>query len=376
MAYANILYWPIFGGKMLTAGVMGLVRRFRYILVTPALLQLLEPDEIDAVIAHEIGHIKKKHLVFYLFFFVGFMLLASFSFNVIRFVSSYSESIFWLLTASGLEQTAFQPIVISLFFVAIFLIYFRFVFGYFMRNFERQADCYVYALFDNARGLISTLEKIASMSGQSADRPNWHHFSIGQRIGYLEKCEADPRWIKRQDAKVRKSIGAFFAALVILAAVGYQFSFGTIGTRTNIDYLNLAIRKFPDNPYLYASLGDNYYSLEAYSSAARAYEQSLVLAAENAYVLNNLAWLYATCPVPEVCRPERALALALEAAKLNDSHYVLDTLAESYYANGLYDQAVDSAKRALAKARTSSERKMYKQQLERFTGALMREKIE
>ena len=72
-----------------------------------------------------------------------------------------------------------------------------------------------------------------------------------------------------------------------------------------------------------------------------------MLAAENAYVLNNLAWLYATCPVPEVCRPERALALALEAAKLNDSHYVLDTLAESYYVNGLYEKAIVTIRRAL-----------------------------
>jgi hypothetical protein len=29
MAYADILHWPLFGGKMITAGVMGLVRKFR-----------------------------------------------------------------------------------------------------------------------------------------------------------------------------------------------------------------------------------------------------------------------------------------------------------------------------------------------------------
>ncbi|NIV97696.1 peptidase, partial [Candidatus Saccharibacteria bacterium] len=48
IAYADILYWPIFGGKMITAGVMGLIQKFRYILVTPSLLRLLEPEEIDA----------------------------------------------------------------------------------------------------------------------------------------------------------------------------------------------------------------------------------------------------------------------------------------------------------------------------------------
>ena len=39
VTYADIVYWPIFGGRMITAGVMGLVGRFRYILVTKALLQ-------------------------------------------------------------------------------------------------------------------------------------------------------------------------------------------------------------------------------------------------------------------------------------------------------------------------------------------------
>ena len=45
---------------MITAAVMGLIKKFRYILVTQGLLQMLEPEEIDAVIAHEIGHVKKK----------------------------------------------------------------------------------------------------------------------------------------------------------------------------------------------------------------------------------------------------------------------------------------------------------------------------
>ena len=37
LSYNNILDWPLFGGRMITAGVMGLVGRFRYILVTDAL---------------------------------------------------------------------------------------------------------------------------------------------------------------------------------------------------------------------------------------------------------------------------------------------------------------------------------------------------
>ncbi len=220
LTYANILYWPIFGGKMITAGVMGLIKKFRYILVTPSLLHLLEPEEIDAVIAHEIGHIKKKHLLFYLVFFVGYMLLSYVTFDIMIFAIIYTKPVFWFISKTGLSQTTVVSGISSIVIICVFLIYFRFIFGFFMRNFERQADTYVYALFDSAKPLISTLEKIAATSGQSADKPNWHHFSIRQRIDYLRKCETNSSWIARHDGKVKKSIGVYLMCLLCLGNFG------------------------------------------------------------------------------------------------------------------------------------------------------------
>jgi len=136
---------------MITAGVMGLVNKFRYILVTNSLLQVLEPEEVDAVIAHEIGHIKKKHLLFYLAFFVGYMLLSYVAVDVIVFAIISAEPIYWLSNKAGFSQTAFISGVYSVVIICVFLIYFRFIFGFFMRNFERQADTYVYALFNSAK---------------------------------------------------------------------------------------------------------------------------------------------------------------------------------------------------------------------------------
>ena len=92
--YAEILSWPILGGRMITAGVMGLVKKFRYILVTNALFRFLEPEEIDAVIAHEIGHIRKKHLWFYLLFFVGYLVLSYASFDLIIYSIIYADLLF------------------------------------------------------------------------------------------------------------------------------------------------------------------------------------------------------------------------------------------------------------------------------------------
>ncbi len=323
MGYANILDWPIFGGRMITAGVMGLVKRFRYILVTNALLQMLEPEEIDAVIAHEIGHIKKKHLLFYLLFFVGLYD------DLLRHIQC--AGIFYCLFRNHLQahnqhrhrsdhryHMDIQPGHYH-----CFSNLFRFIFGYFMRNFERQADTYVYALFDSAGPLISTFKKIAATSGDPSDKPNWHHFSIKDRIDYLVKCEADRTWITRHDNKIKKSIAAYLVGIVLICGIGYNLNFGESGKKLNTHFFEKIIQreleKTPDNPLLYTTLGDLHFSNKKYTEAIKAYEQSLRLDPDNPYALNNLAWLFATCEVEFYRDPEKALALAKKAAGLKNA---------------------------------------------------------
>jgi len=372
LEYADILYWPIFGGKMITAGVMGLIKNFRYILVTPSLLHLLEPAEVDAVIAHEIGHVKKKHLVFYLAFFVGYMLLSYVTIDLIIFTIIYAKPVYWLINKSGFSQTTVLSGISSVVIISLFLIYFRFIFGFFMRNFERQADTYVYALFDNAQPLISTLEKIAATSGQSADRPNWHHFSIQQRIDYLRKCESNSSWITRHDDKVKKSIGIYLVGLILLGTLGYQLNIGAMGDRINSRLFEKTIlseiENNPDNPDLYTMLGNIYYNAKNWSGAQAAWENSLALKPDNALVLNNLAWHYATCEDESYQDHFRALALAKLAIRLEKSPHIWDTLAESYYVNRKYRDAIEAGQRALERA--GKNRSYYEDQIKKFEAAL------
>ncbi|MBW2491705.1 MAG: M48 family metalloprotease [Deltaproteobacteria bacterium] len=368
LEYANILYWPIFGGKMITAAVMGLVKKFRYILVTQGLLHMLEPEEIDAVIAHEIGHIKKKHLLFYLLFFVGYMIISYATFNLLIYSIVFSETIYKLITSTGLDQTAVTTSIFSLVIIIVFLIYFRFIFGYFMRNFERQADTYVYALFDSAKPLISTFEKIAASSGEPPDRPNWHHFSITRRIEYLKKCESDRIWITRHENKIKKSIVIYLAGILLLCGVGYSLNFGENSKKLNkhffLKIIQREIEKTPDNPLLYSTLGDLYYSNNNFFETIKAYEQSLRIDVNNTHALNNLAWLYATCEIESFRNPKKALELAKRAAQLEESPHILDTLAESYYVNGQFEQAIATEHRALEMA--TKNRDYYKKQLLKF----------
>ena len=372
MMYADILYWPIFGGRMLTAGVMGLIKRFRYILVTPSLLKLLEPEEVDAVIAHEIGHIKKYHLVFYLLFFVGYLFLSFVTFDVIVYAILFADPVYWLVNQSGFRQTTVVSVIFSIVTITVFLIYFRFIFGYYMRNFERQADTFVYTLFDTARPLITTLEKIAATSGQSPDRPNWHHFSISERMDYLFKCEANSIWITRHDRKVKKSIAIYLVAMIMVGIIGYQLNLGSVGNRISDHFFEKVILKElenkPDDANLFNMLGDLYYNRKDYLAVRNSYEKALALEPTNPHTLNNLAWLLATCENEHFRDPVRALKLARRAAELEQSAHILDTLAESLFVNGRVREAIEVEERALAIAK--SDRSIYIKQLRRFKESL------
>ena len=372
LVFADILYWPIFGGKMMTAGVMGLIKNFRYILVTDALIELLEPYEVDAVIAHEIGHVKKKHLFFYLLFFIGYLSISLAAFDVIIYFIIYIEPLYQLFNNAEFGQSTMASILFSLFIISLFLVYFRYIFGYFMRHFERQADTYVYSVIQNAQPLISTLKKIAMISGQPMDKPNWHHFSIQERIDYLLKCEENREWVNLHDKKLKKGIFFYLIGLLMMGVIGYQTNFGETGKKINALFfekiIEREIQKNPDNGQLYATLGDLYFRADRYEETVSAYENALALKPDNASVLNNLAWLYATSTDYRFQNPDRAVMLATQALLHEKSSHIYDTLGESLFVNRQYAKAVTAGREALKLA--TGDRSYYEKQLKKFMKGL------
>ena len=373
--YSDIMYWPIFGGRMITAGVMGLVGRFRYILVTKALLRLLNPEELDQVIAHEIGHVKRRHLLLYLIFFAGFMLISLGVYPLSYFLVFFFQPMLRLLLFFKWDANTFFNLIYSILLVIGIVTYFRFVFGYFIRNFERQADLFVFRLFPSVQPLITTFGKIALSSGQAADKPNWHHFSIQQRIDYLRLCEGSPIWIDYHDRKVRRSIGVYLIAFAVLSFLVFQFNqmvFSTDGRIVRLsvieDYLAAKTEKTPEDAYLYWMVGNIYYGRDNQRPAIAAYEKALALNPSDPAILNNLAMLLATATENGLRDPARALALAQKAYALQKEPYILDTLAQALYANGRVKEAVQAEKQALSM--NPPDRETYEAQLQKFEKAL------
>lgn len=412
VSYADIIYWPIFGGRMITAAVMGLVGRFRYILVTKALLSMLNADEIDQVIAHEIGHVKRKHLLLYLLFLIGFMLISSAIYPLSYYLFFFSNPMLSTMLAIDLDPYQWVKIIYGSLLIVSVVLYFRFIFGYFMRNFERQADLYVFSLFPSVRPLISTFGKIVHTSGQPADKPNWHHFSIQQRVDYLNRSESDPQWIAHHDKKVRNSILLFLFGLIAGTVAVYQlnqFVFSQDNDRINMaiikQYIERKAGKSPQDAPYYFLLGDFYmeakdyekaidlyvqglqlnpqfdpksiilsrigsawFELNDHQKAADAWSQALALTPDDSENLNNLAWLMATTDDKSLYDPVQALELARKALEITPSAHIWDTYAQALFINGQVNAAIEAERQALAL--NPKDRQIYEDQLKKFLKAL------
>ena len=349
--YSDMLEWNLFDGKLITAGVLGFAPWFRYLLISPALLDLLDEQELESVVAHEIGHIKRHHMLFYLLFVLGYSFFAYIFFSSIFYYLLSQEFIFdFVISADGRPgpATSFFGMLILLGFL---LIYFRLLFGVFSRNFERQADGYACMYTGSGSGIIESLEKIASAGSQSRSAPNWHHFSIKERIDYMHSCALDISIIKKHDRRVKLLIGSYCAVL-LLSAGALFISGGSFPGGSELSVIEkISERRIvaePDNPMAHFLLANICFEKKDYGRAEKAYLAGLRLAPENAEALNNLAWLYATAEDTSLRKASEALKFALKAASLDTKPHILDTLAESYFINGYFRQAIEIIDQALA----------------------------
>mgnify|MGYP001237733813 CR=1 FL=1 len=122
---------------------------------------------LGRVIAHEIGHVQRKHLLLYLIFFIGFMLI-SYAIYPLSYLLLFSlKPMLGLILAYQLSPASAIFALYALLLLVGIIIYFRYIFGFFIRNFERQADLFVFRLFPSAQPLIDTFDKIVVHSGQS-----------------------------------------------------------------------------------------------------------------------------------------------------------------------------------------------------------------
>lgn len=365
---AEILLWPLFEGQVLTAAIMGIVPGLRYLMLTPALIETLTTAELDSVVAHEIGHVKRLHLVLYIALFLGFSLLAGALTTLLPHYVLLGDLYYTMLTMVPVAPETLLALFVSTPLLLLLLVYFRFILGYFIRNFERQADLHVFKVQGSSTALITSFEKIVNLGDQDREEKNWHHFGIGERIRFLEACEGDRSLIVSQDRKLRHSLLVYFIGICLLSFGLHQIDTEHLIARYEAKYTEAVlvqkVRLDPENSLLLIFLGDFLQSRNLEKRAVAAYEKALALDPANPEVNNNLAWLLLTARDATLHDAPRALALAQKAAQGKEQGAILDTLATAYWAAGQPYMAIRTELQAAAL--DPKNRGYYQAQIDRF----------
>ncbi|CRX39156.1 M48 family metallopeptidase [Estrella lausannensis] len=189
----------------LTAAILGILPKFRYILFTRRLLRELPSSQVMAVLAHEIGHAKRGHLYKIPFVLLGMPLIA---YLILLKVDPWLR----LHTEESADLLIFVLLLFSL------SLYFRFLFGFYLRMFEREADLFSLEAAGDSRALIEALDTIGILSGGTHDKPSWHHYSIRQRMDFLAKVNDNAALIDKHQRKVRICLAAYALFLFLLTA--------------------------------------------------------------------------------------------------------------------------------------------------------------
>jgi tetratricopeptide (TPR) repeat protein/mono/diheme cytochrome c family protein len=122
-----------------------------------------------------------------------------------------------------------------------------------------------------------------------------------------------------------------------------------------IEHYRRALAGHPEDAETHFRLGRVLTQIRRRAEAVIEYRQALGVRPNLASALLDLAWLLATAPEPTLRDPNEAVALAQRAMPGTDHPIVLDTLAAAYAAEGRFDEAVETVRRALDRARAIPE---------------------
>ena len=165
------------------------IGKTKRIVLYDTLLASHSPEEIIAVLAHEIGHWKKKHIVKQLIFMIGVSLVLLY--------------LVYLVVGSPVLYSAFRiqhtPVYAGLFLVSLYLGAIRFflspVGAAVMRRYEREADRMAFELTGTSQPMINALKRLAK-DNLSNLHPHplyvWFYYShppLIERIEYLQAMD-------------------------------------------------------------------------------------------------------------------------------------------------------------------------------------------
>lgn len=219
---SRVLLWRT-GGTLANGAVLGVVPRWRYVLLTDALLDHLSEAQLDAVMAHELGHVKHKHL--------PWLIVCLMVSNVVL-GAAIQLAILW----SGLDVDGAAAEWIEMGSLAVSLPLAIGVFGWVSRRFEWQADAFAARAMSRvleaepaaATGTITlagvsamagALQQVSRLNGMDPRRFTFRHGSINDRIRRLQLLEGRSGTLAADNAALAIKCAALGGLLLIGVAM-------------------------------------------------------------------------------------------------------------------------------------------------------------
>jgi STE24 endopeptidase len=175
--------------KKANAALVGLGNT-RRIILADTLLERFNDDEVEAVLAHELGHHVHRHIAMSLAVQTGATYLGFFLVDTV--LSRFSNAFGF----RGLADFANLPLLV-LVGTALSLVLLPLV-NAFSRRMERQADVYALRSIRDRSAFISSMEKLAELNLAETHPPAWIEFifhshpSLEKRIAFAREFSEQP----------------------------------------------------------------------------------------------------------------------------------------------------------------------------------------
>lgn len=250
----DVLVWRTHG-TMINGAVIGLVGPLRYILLTDALLEHLPVRQVEAVMAHEVGHARHKHMPWLALSMLTGISVAAAAIGVVTVLAVE------VLSNTGRDRLA-EFLDGSLAFNGVMTLVSLVLglgwFGFVSRRFEWQADAFAAQALSRVRpspvdgptlwdvqpahvgpagpeqrsitpeavaAMTQALEQVAALNHMSRDRRSWRHGSIAYRQRRLHAIVGEPLERLRIDRTVRRLKWALAAALTAIVGLSVWAQF-------------------------------------------------------------------------------------------------------------------------------------------------------
>ena len=204
-------------GRVMNAAFVGVLGRLRYVFMSDGILERLPHEDLVGVFAHEMGHSRRRHILFNLALFLGLTLMFHMMNNSAFDQASPADGWFFDLLLNGM-----------LFFGFIVL-----VFSPVARSFETEADVFAGETLQDHGPIKRSLESLGAFHPKRMERGGLVHPSIKSRTAFLDRYFSDE--VAAEDfrgklKRIKRGIKLFFFVPlgVWLLSLPPEFEWGKI----------------------------------------------------------------------------------------------------------------------------------------------------